>query len=122
VTSAGRGTTPDASQRAITLSRFFTPRRADPVSADNLSGLSRETKGEYPSEFTAITSVAHKLGVGSPETPRKGNASVRRSTRAPDPGPVAAMAVGYGYPCLGWHVGVFLAYSSLCVAICAKEG
>jgi transposase len=30
-----------------------------------------ETKGDYPSEFTAITSVAAKLGIGSPETLRK---------------------------------------------------
>ena len=30
-----------------------------------------ETKSEYPSEFTAIVSVARKLGIGSPETLRK---------------------------------------------------
>jgi len=30
-----------------------------------------ETKSEYPTEFTAITSIAKKLGIGSPETLRK---------------------------------------------------
>ncbi|HEY8730301.1 MAG TPA: transposase [Acidothermaceae bacterium] len=30
-----------------------------------------ETKGDYPSGFTAITSVARKLGIGSAETLRK---------------------------------------------------
>jgi transposase len=30
-----------------------------------------ETKGDYPSEFTAIQSVARKLGIGSAETLRK---------------------------------------------------
>jgi transposase len=30
-----------------------------------------ETKGDYPSEFNAIVSVARKLGIGSPETLRK---------------------------------------------------
>ncbi len=30
-----------------------------------------ETKGEYPSEFEAIRSVAAKLGIGSSETLRK---------------------------------------------------
>jgi transposase len=30
-----------------------------------------ETKGEYPTEFTAIVSIARKLGIGSPETLRK---------------------------------------------------
>ena len=30
-----------------------------------------ESKGEYPSEFEAIRSIAGKLGVGSPETLRK---------------------------------------------------
>ena len=30
-----------------------------------------ETKGDYESEFTAIVSIARKLGIGSPETPRK---------------------------------------------------
>jgi transposase len=30
-----------------------------------------ESKGDYPSEFTAIQSVARKLGIGSPETLRK---------------------------------------------------
>lgn len=35
-----------------------------------------ETKGDYPSEFTAIQSVAAKLGIGAPETLRKW---VRRS-------------------------------------------
>ena len=30
-----------------------------------------ETKGEYPTEFNAITSVARKLGIGSAETLRK---------------------------------------------------
>jgi transposase len=35
-----------------------------------------ETKGDYPSEFTAIQSVARKLGIGAPETLRKW---VRRS-------------------------------------------
>jgi len=27
-----------------------------------------ETKGDYESEFTAIVSIARKLGIGSPET------------------------------------------------------
>jgi transposase len=35
-----------------------------------------ETKGDYPSEFLAIQSVARKLGIGSAETLRKW---VRRS-------------------------------------------
>lgn len=30
-----------------------------------------ESKGEYPSEFEAIRSIATKLGIGSPETLRK---------------------------------------------------
>jgi transposase len=30
-----------------------------------------ETKNEYPTEFAAITSIAHKLGIGSVETLRK---------------------------------------------------
>ena len=30
-----------------------------------------ETKNEYPTEFTAITSIAKKLGIGSAETLRK---------------------------------------------------
>jgi transposase len=30
-----------------------------------------ETKGEYPTEYTAITSIAAKLGIGSAETLRK---------------------------------------------------
>lgn len=30
-----------------------------------------ETKNEYPTEFTAITSISKKLGIGSPETLRK---------------------------------------------------
>ena len=30
-----------------------------------------ESKGEYPSEFVAIRSIAGKLGIGSPETLRK---------------------------------------------------
>jgi transposase len=30
-----------------------------------------ESKGEYPSEFEAIRSIAGKLGIGSPETLRK---------------------------------------------------
>jgi transposase len=30
-----------------------------------------ESKGEYPSEFVAIRSIADKLGVASPETLRK---------------------------------------------------
>jgi transposase len=30
-----------------------------------------ETKGDYPSEFTAIQSVARSLGIGSAETLRK---------------------------------------------------
>ncbi len=30
-----------------------------------------ESKGDYPSEFEAIRSVASKLGIGSPETLRK---------------------------------------------------
>src|SRR5882757_9175232 len=30
-----------------------------------------ETKGDYESEFTAIVSIARKLGIGSPETLRK---------------------------------------------------
>ena len=30
-----------------------------------------ESKGDYPSEFEAIKSVAGKLGIGSPETLRK---------------------------------------------------
>ena len=30
-----------------------------------------ESKGEYPSEFEAIRSIAAKLGIGSPETLRK---------------------------------------------------
>jgi transposase-like protein len=30
-----------------------------------------ETKGDYPSEFAAIESVARKLGIGSAETLRK---------------------------------------------------
>jgi transposase len=30
-----------------------------------------ETKGDYPAEFTAIVSIAKKLGIGSPETLRK---------------------------------------------------
>jgi transposase len=38
--------------------------------------LVHEQRGEYPSEFEAIRSVAAKLGVGSPETVRKW---VRRS-------------------------------------------
>ena len=38
--------------------------------------LVQEQRGEYPSEFEAIRSVAAKLGVGSPETVRKW---VRRS-------------------------------------------
>ena len=33
--------------------------------------LVQEQRGEYPSEFEAIRSVAAKLGVGSPETVRK---------------------------------------------------
>jgi transposase len=33
--------------------------------------LVAESKGDYPSEFTAIQSVARKLGIGSPETLRK---------------------------------------------------
>jgi transposase len=33
--------------------------------------LVAETKGDYPSEFAAIQSVAHKLGIGAPETLRK---------------------------------------------------
>ncbi len=30
-----------------------------------------ETKAEYSTEFTAIGSISRKLGIGSPETPRK---------------------------------------------------
>ena len=30
-----------------------------------------ETRGEYPTEFNAITSIAGKLGIGSAETLRK---------------------------------------------------
>jgi len=30
-----------------------------------------ESKGQYPSEFEAIRSIATKLGIGSPETLRK---------------------------------------------------
>jgi transposase len=30
-----------------------------------------ETRGEYPTEFGAITSIARRLGIGSPETLRK---------------------------------------------------
>jgi transposase len=30
-----------------------------------------ETRSDYPSEFTAIASIARKLGIGSPETLRK---------------------------------------------------
>jgi transposase len=30
-----------------------------------------ESKGDYPSEFEAIRSIAAKLGIGSPETLRK---------------------------------------------------
>ena len=33
--------------------------------------LVAESKGEYPSEFEAIRSIAAKLGIGSPETLRK---------------------------------------------------
>ena len=33
--------------------------------------LVMESKGEYPSEFEAIRSIAGKLGIGSPETLRK---------------------------------------------------
>ena len=33
--------------------------------------LVMESKGEYPSEFDAIRSIAGKLGIGSPETLRK---------------------------------------------------
>jgi transposase len=41
-----------------------------------------ETKGDYPSEFAAIESVARKLGIGSAETLRKlkrENAELRRA-------------------------------------------
>ena len=33
--------------------------------------LVMESKGDYPSEFEAIRSIAAKLGIGSPETLRK---------------------------------------------------
>jgi transposase len=33
--------------------------------------LVMESKGQYPSEFEAIRSIAGKLGIGSPETLRK---------------------------------------------------
>lgn len=38
---------------------------------DRAVRLVMETKGEYPAEFAAITSIAAKLGIGSPETLRK---------------------------------------------------
>jgi transposase len=38
---------------------------------DRAVRLVLESKGEYPTEFTAIVSIARKLGIGSPETLRK---------------------------------------------------
>jgi transposase len=39
--------------------------------ASGRSGWSPRPKGDYPSEFAAIESVARKLGIGSAETLRK---------------------------------------------------
>jgi transposase len=47
------------------------PSSYPPEVRDRAIRLVAETRADYPSEFTAIVSVARKLGIGSPETLRK---------------------------------------------------
>ena len=47
------------------------PSKYPPELRERAVRLVVESKGDYPSEFEAIRSIAAKLGIGSPETLRK---------------------------------------------------